>query len=162
MQMKNFRLRFAHVDDIDQLVALEQQAFMLDRISRRSWRHLEQSRSAILLVADMESAVAGCAVILLRRHSSVARLYSLAVDTNARQAGIGRALTIEASLVAAQRGCAEIRLESRIDNPRAHTLFRSLGFTPFGALLNNYYADGTSAIRFRHKLRGYEGLRAAP
>lgn len=142
-------LRAASEADIDGLLALEQQAFATDRISRRSWRALSTSASAMVLVAQAGDALVGSAVVLLRRGSGVARLYSLAVSAQQRQAGLGRALALRACELARERGCREMRLESRSDNRRAHALFRALGFVPWGAERPSYYADGASAVRFR-------------
>lgn len=97
--------------------------------------------------------VVGSAVILMRKRSQIARLYSIAVKSGCQRSGIGHLLTNEVSRAATAHGCIEVRLESRIDNVRAHALFRTLGYTPFGAPIRNYYADGASAIRFRKQLR---------
>lgn len=150
--MNSIQLRPGDHQDLQQLLELEQQAFASDRISKRSWLSLLKSASAVVLIASFGSAVAGSAVVLLRKRSSVARLYSIAVKGGYRGMGVGRALAADSLRVAEQLGCKQIRLESRIDNLRAHELFRSLGFQSFGPPVDNYYADGKSAIRFRRSL----------
>jgi len=105
--------------------------------------------------------VVGSAVILMRKRSQIARLYSIAVKSGCQRSGIGHLLTYEVSRAAAAHGCTEVRLESRIDNVRAHALFRALGYTPFGAPIRDYYADGASAIRFRKQLRPDIATKAA-
>lgn len=105
--------------------------------------------------------VVGSAVILMRKRSQIARLYSIAVKSGCQRSGIGHLLTNEVSRAATAHGCTEVRLESRIDNVRAHALFRALGYTPFGAPIRDYYADGASAIRFRKQLRPDIATKAA-
>lgn len=105
--------------------------------------------------------VVGSAVILMRKRSQIARLYSIAVKSGCQRSGIGHLLTNEVSRAVTAHGCTEVRLESRIDNVRAHALFRALGYTPFGAPIRNYYADGASVIRFRKQLRPDIATKAA-
>ncbi|MCI2810507.1 GNAT family N-acetyltransferase [Eoetvoesiella caeni] len=159
--MTKTRIRLADHQDIEQLIELEEQSFASDRISRRSWRALSKSASAIVLVAEAGAMVVGSAVILMRKRSQIARLYSIAVKCGCQRSGIGHLLTNEVSRAATAHGCTEVRLESRIDNVRAHALFRALGYTPFGAPIRDYYADGASAIRFRKQLRPDIATKAA-
>lgn len=110
------KLRLAHEGDVPQLLDLEERSFPGDRISERSWRELIGRPSAIVLVAAHGRAILGAAVLLTRRGTRVARLYSIAVNQTARGAGLGRALLTRLMGNARRRGCAEMRLESRIDN----------------------------------------------
>jgi ribosomal-protein-alanine N-acetyltransferase len=151
------KLRLAREGDVPQLLDLEQNSFSGDRISERSWRELIGRPSAIVLVAAHRRAVLGAAILLTRRGTRIARLYSIAVNRAARGAGLGRALMTQLISSSRQRGCAEMRLESRVDNLTAHRLFRELGFAQFGATRENYYADGTSALRFRKRLQTPSG-----
>ena len=146
------KLRPARERDVAQLLALEEGSFPCDRISERSWRDLIGRPSAIVLVAAHHRAILGAAVLLTRRGTRIARLYSIAVNHAARRAGLGRALLTQLMNSSRQRGCAEMRLESRVDNLMAHRLFRELGFAQFGAVRESYYADGTAALRFRKRL----------
>lgn len=147
--MNTLRMRRAEQADIHRLATLEEDAFSSDRITRRRWAALSHSPSVILLVAELDRQIVGSAVVLTRQRSRVARLYSIAVDTRWQRAGIGRALVVHSCRAARDRGCEEIRLESRIDNLQAHALFLALGFEPWGRGQERYYADGSNAIRFR-------------
>jgi ribosomal-protein-alanine N-acetyltransferase len=151
------KLRLAREGDVAQLLDLEENSFPGDRISERSWRTLIGRPSAIVLVAVHHHAVLGAAVLLTRRGTRIARLYSIAVNHAARGAGLGRALLTQLMSNSRRRGCAEMRLESRVDNLTAHRLFRELGFAQFGAARENYYGDGTAALRFRKCLRAPRG-----
>lgn len=143
------KLRLAREGDVPQLLDLEESSFPGDRISERSWRTLIGRPSAVVLVAAHQHAILGAAVLLTRRGTRIARLYSIAVAHAARGAGLGRALMTQLMGNAHRRGCAEMRLESRADNLTAHRLFRELGFVQSGVARENYYDDGTAALRFR-------------
>lgn len=147
------KLRLAREGDVPQLLDLEESSFPGDRISERSWRALIGRPSAIVLVAAHRRAVLAAAVLLTRRGTRIARLFNYA----ARGAGLGRALMTQLMNTSRQRGYAEMRLESRVDNLAAHRLFQGLGFAEFGAVRKNYYADGTPALRFRKCLRTPNG-----
>ncbi|HVZ45526.1 MAG TPA: peptidase C39 family protein, partial [Ramlibacter sp.] len=145
-------LRRAAPEDLAALCALEESAFSGDRISARSWRSLLASASAAVLVAPAgQQALDGAAVLLTRRASGVARLYSIAVASAARGHGVGGAL-VQACIEAARgKGCSVLRLETRADNRAAQSLFRRFGFTEIGRK-PRYYADGQTAWRFEKSL----------
>lgn len=69
----------ARASDVDDLAVIEKAVFATDRISRRSFRQLIERESAELLVAENDGRVAGYAVVLFRKGSGVARLYSIAI-----------------------------------------------------------------------------------
>lgn len=144
--------RRAAPTDLPALLRLEEHAFSGDRLSERSWRHLVRSPSAIVSVAlRADASVAGATVLLLRERSSVARLYSIAVDAGDRGKGAARALLQRAIDDAHDRGCALLRLETRADNRAAQALFLRLGFTEIGRK-PHYYEDGQTAWRYEKSL----------
>ncbi|WCM86713.1 GNAT family N-acetyltransferase/peptidase C39 family protein [Acidovorax sp. NCPPB 3576] len=140
--------------DARALEAIERASFLGDRISLPSWRRLLRSRSARVMVARPAAGAApgggtllGACVVLRRRGTSVARLYSIAVVPQARHGGIASAFLAEALDCARRWGCALLRLESRAENVAAHRLFQRFGFVAVGRA-PAYYADGADAIRF--------------
>ncbi|WP_448951665.1 GNAT family N-acetyltransferase [Labrys neptuniae] len=141
-------LREASPADLPGLVDLENTVFPGDRISRRDWRHLLTSPSALVTVSADAEGLTGCSVLLTNRRSAVARLYSLAVALRARHQGIARALLQEAIAGSAGIGAHLLRLETRSDNIAAQRLFARCGFQPFKRV-PHYYEDGTEAIRFQ-------------
>jgi [ribosomal protein S18]-alanine N-acetyltransferase len=141
-------IRLARASDVDALAALENTVFEADRISRKSFRSMVDSASAIVLVAAAQDAIAGYCTLLFRAGSRKARLYSLAA---ARGSGIGRALLAAAEETAARRGCEELRLEVREDNARAIDLYEKSGYRRFGRK-PDYYADGTAALLYEKPL----------
>lgn len=122
-----------------------------DRFPRRTWRHLlttaTRNRSCVSIIAERDGAVIGAAAVLLRRTSRVARLYTLAVDPNARGGGLGRRL-ITALLQRLPRRCTTLSLEVRTTNHAALRLYQSLGMRQL-AELPAYYADFADAVRLR-------------
>ena len=144
-------LRRACAKDISALVSLEQRAFAGDRISARSWRALIASASATVTIADNGDGIVGASVLLRRVRTSVARLYSIAVDPGARGQGISRALLDAAIDRARATGSSVLRLETRADNRAAQALFRSFGFTQLDRK-SAYYHDGGDALRFQKSL----------
>lgn len=63
--------------------------------------------------------------------------------------GIGSALLRALLAEAAERGCAEVFLEVRIDNPRAQRLYRRHGFADAGVRRGYYQPSGTDALVMR-------------
>lgn len=143
--------------DIDALVRLEAVCFPGDRLTRARFLDLLRRPSAAFIGAPAAvigagaTGLAGYALILFRRGSRVARLYSIAVDPEARGRGLGRRLMEAAVDLARQRGADLLRLEVRVDNPSAIALYRALGFHDF-ATRRDYYDDGTDALRFEKAL----------
>lgn len=139
--------------DLADLLSLEEAAFPVDRISHRAWRHLvEHAHGRVVVARDARGELLGAAVVLFRRGSQVARLYSLATAPAARGRGVGRTLLAEVVAEARRRGRERLRLEVRTDNETALQLYRSAGFTAVGEL-PDYYVDGSPALRMEAALR---------
>ena len=145
-----FCLRDAVVDDVPHLLALEAM-FSGDRLSARQLRHHVSSSRARLRIVESPEMLAGYALLLFRRGSRIARLYSIAVDPTQRGAGLGAALLDDAVHGALQADCDTLRLEVREDNLGAIALYRRAGFREFGKL-PGYYEDGGLALRFERRL----------
>ncbi|MCK9522348.1 MAG: GNAT family N-acetyltransferase [Proteobacteria bacterium] len=141
----------AQPGDLNALLALENTCFVTDRLSRRSWQRLLVRPTAAVLVSRIDNALAGALVLLFRRRSHTARLYSIAVSPQHRSKGIGEALVAAAEALAQTRGCRRIRLEVREDNAASRALFARMGYTAFGEA-PLYYEDGATAIRWQKAL----------
>lgn len=140
-------IRTATPQDIDALVAIENRVFPGNRLSRRSFAHLIGAPTAEVLVAQVDGAVAGYAIVLFRRGAAASRLYSIAAIVR----GQGSALLAAAEETAAARGAHALRLEVRRDNARAIRLYRQAGYEPLGEI-RGYYDDGMAALRFEKVL----------
>jgi len=147
-------LRAALLADLNALLELEGASFPGDRLSRRQLRHLlsGQARCDCLVWTDAADSVVGAVVVLYRRNSRRARLYSIAVAAAARGRGVGGQLLVAAEQAARARGCDELRLEIRQDNPASIALFSAAGYRRFGER-PGYYEDGMHAWRYCKELK---------
>ncbi len=141
----------ASLDDLEAIQALEFAAFPTDRLSRRSLRGFIRAPHRPLIVAKFGEKLAGYALIALRRGSTSARLYSLAVDPKQGRRGVGRALLQACERYARAHDCGAVRLEVRYDNASAIALYEKMGYRQFGHY-DGYYADGAAALRFEKRL----------
>ena len=91
-------------------------------------------------------------ILLFRRTSVSARIYSIAVAPPARGRGIGRRMMQRAENEARKRGCCRMRLEVRMENTTAIRLYESLGFSDT-AVIPGYYQDGAHAMVYRKELK---------
>ena len=148
-------VRCATPADLQPVLGLEQRAFGGDRLSRRSLRRLLAHGRNIVLVAVASGKIVGYALVLLRRGSGVARLYSMARDPAAAATfrGVGRRLLAAAEEAARAAGAAEMRLEVRPDNAAARRLYQASGYVVF-ARTADYYEDHADALRMRKSLEG--------
>ena len=143
--------RVATLNDLPALVALEQHCFTTDRLSPRSFQWMISRAHAQLLVAENAGQLLGYALVLFHRGTSLARLYSLAIARPARGIGLGKQLLAHIEACAMAHDCAYLRLEVRTDNPGAIALYERSGYRRF-ALINDYYADHTDALRLEKSI----------
>jgi ribosomal protein S18 acetylase RimI-like enzyme len=149
----DIEIRQADPTDLDALLTIENRAFSGDRISRRSFRRFLASRGARMLVAAGPGGAAGYALLLLRRGTALARLYSLAIDPSFRGQGIGARLLEAAEQSAFEGDRIVLRLEVREDNAAAIALYRGRGYRDLGRV-ESYYDDGCAALRMEKLLHG--------
>jgi ribosomal protein S18 acetylase RimI-like enzyme len=148
-------IRPASPADLDELEQLEQACFTSDLLSRERLRHWISAANGILLVAatpGRDGTVMGSCLVLTRRNSRKARLYSIATAPAARGQGLGAKLLAAAEHAARQRGCCCMRLEVAEDNSRAIELYLSQGYTRFG-FIPLFYQDGRNALRLQKPLQ---------
>lgn len=144
-------IRDATLEDVDALVALEERCFETDRLSRRNFRHLITKGKAVTLLEQQQGAVVGYVLVLFHRGTSLARLYSIAVDSAHHRTGLGRRLTEAAESAARERDCVTMRLEIRTDNLASIALFTGLGYREFDTY-EDYYEDHADALRMEKRL----------
>jgi ribosomal protein S18 acetylase RimI-like enzyme len=153
--MSGVFIRDAGRIDLDSLSALEARTFVSDRISRRSFSRLIGAGTARLRVAEMRSGgcvtILGYHLVLFRKGSRVARLYSIAVDRRSRGKGLGDRLLDDAEAIASGARKGALRLEVRPRNRPAIALYERRGYRPFGRL-RAYYADHADALRYEKML----------
>jgi [ribosomal protein S18]-alanine N-acetyltransferase len=153
--MTDFTLRNADKPDVPALFDLEAGVFPSDWLTPRNFRRLIGSASAACRVAAAADRVAGYHVLLFRRGSTIARLYSIAVAPAFRGQGLAAILMKDAETVARERGSRRLKLEVRADNAGAIRLYERLGYRAFGRVAG-YYSDGATAVRYERELDGPE------
>src|SRR3546814_15433581 len=102
-------------------------SFDSDRLSRRNFRHLLTRGKAACLVEEEEGRIRGYVMLLFHGGTSLARLYSLAVDPEHRGQGIGEALLKAAEACGLERANASLRSEGRPHHPPANRLSETAG-----------------------------------
>lgn len=140
-------IRLATLDDLDTLVELENRCFELDRLSRRNFRYMLTKARAATLVEDRQGVLCGYVLVLFHAGTSLARMYSIAVDSNCRGEGVATALIKGAEAAALERDCVYMRLEVRPDNAGAIALYQKHGYRQFD-VVDDYYEDHVEAYRF--------------
>lgn len=148
----NFIYRLAELFDVDELLVLENQCFETDRLNARSFHWMVSRANARLIVAQGDGHLAGYALLLFHRGTSLGRLYSLAISERARGQGLGQQLLAQAERHARERDCAYLRLEVRPDNTPAIRLYERNGYRLFDRI-DDYYEDHACALRYEKRIR---------
>ncbi len=144
--MATLQIRAAQSSDISKLVELEKQSFQTDQISRRSFAHFIRQAHCSLLIAEQDGVLAGYGLLLYRKGTQLARLYSIAVSQDFRGQGVARQLLAKLEKEAKSQFCIFLRLEVHVDNKAAIALYQSLGYRQVGKV-KGYYGDGGDALR---------------
>lgn len=99
------------------------------------------------------SVMAGYAGLMFVPGGTQADVLTIAVRQAYWGQGIGSTLLDALVTAARDRGCAEVFLEVRVDNPRAHGLYLRRGFEDLGIRRGYYQPSGVDAITMRKDLR---------
>ena len=155
------RLRTMGAGDLAAVTEFERDLFPEDAWS---WEMFARELSAqdygrYYLVAEEAGRVVGYAGLLAQPPGAALRggpqsagqadVLTMAVATSHWGRGIGSALLSALLDEAARRGCTEVFLEVRADNPRAQQLYRRHGFTEAGLRRGYYQPSGVDAIVMR-------------
>jgi ribosomal protein S18 acetylase RimI-like enzyme len=146
-------IRPAQLSDIDSLERLETLCFTTDRLSRRQFRYLLTKGKATLLVNEGDDAdrLIGYVAVLISKATSMARLYSIAVDPDSQGKKVGTCLLQAAEESAWAHRRAYMRAEIRKDNTASLTLFEHQGYRRIGEW-RDYYEDHMDAWRLEKRL----------
>ena len=101
---------------------------------------------------DARPVIAGYAGMLFVPGGLQADVLTIAVSESRWGLGIGSALLDALIQAARERDCAEVFLEVRADNPRAHGLYHRRGFAEIGVRRGYYQPSGVDAIVMRKDL----------
>lgn len=143
--------RLATTADVPALSELEERSFQSDRLSARSFRRLLSVGNAALVLDEEAGQIRAYGLVLFRRGTVLARLYSFAVDPKLRGRGLGRRLLEECERIACERGAIYMRLEVRSDNEAAIAMYRDMGYRKF-SVAEDYYEDHMDAQRMEKLL----------
>lgn len=141
----NVVIRPAVEQDAKALAELENICFSTDRISLRSIKRFIPEARNDLIVLEKNGQIAGYFLLLYRAGTSLARLYSIAINPAFRKQGLAEILMLQAERAAAKRLCVLLRLEVRPDNSGAIALYHKLGYSNF-AIKHDFYEDHSDAI----------------
>jgi [ribosomal protein S18]-alanine N-acetyltransferase len=157
------RLRPMVAADLRDVMALEHELFPDDPWTAQMFAEevAQPPESRLYLVAEAESlppttggrVMAGYAGMMFVPGGVQADVLTIAVATAHWGRGIGSALLGALLDAATGRGCAEVFLEVREDNPRARGLYQRRGFEEIGVRRGYYQPSGVNAIVMRKDLR---------
>ena len=156
--MKQILITKARKKDIPALIKIEKSCFKFDQFSTRQFDHFIKSPSALFLVVKQKNQLIANAIILFRKHSTIARLYSIAVDPAFQHCGIAKKLCSYIERKLKKRRCSEIRLEVRVDNRRAICFYHNNGYESF-CIYKKFYEDDRHALRMRKVLSHHMKLK---
>jgi len=143
MGTSNYLVRRMTEQDVDAVVAIEEQVFTLPW-SKESYLGELKNQFATYLVCDKEAQVAGYVGIWVVFEE--AHITNVAVAPQWRGQGLGRVLMEEAEKVARQKNALRILLEVRPSNYAALSLYQSLGYMETGRRKGYYSDNGEDAI----------------
>jgi len=157
------RLRPMVPADLVDVLTLERDLFPEDPWSEQMFAEevIQPPDIRMYLVAETESPrpapggreLAGYAGMMFVPSGVQADVLTIAVARAYWGRGIGSALLGTLLEAAAGRGCTEVFLEVRKDNPRARTLYQRRGFEEIGVRRGYYQPSGVDAIVMRKDLR---------
>lgn len=153
-------LRTATVDDLRAIMALERSSFPTDAWSDAMMREELLSPHGRYVVLEEAGRLIGYGGVRAAQGGTDADIQTIALAESARGTGRGRGLLRSLLTVAAERGAREVFLEVRADNPVAHSLYVSEGFTEIARRPNYYQPDGVDAIVMRLDVRGWLAARS--
>lgn len=150
-------LRAATRDDLEAIMALEEQAFPTDAWSRTAMAAELASPHGRYLVDDEDDRIVGYGGVRAARGADDADIQTIALEPGSRGTGRGRRLLRALLDAARERGAREMFLEVRADNPVAQHLYVSEGFVEIARRPRYYQPDGVDAIIMQLSLTQHAG-----
>jgi [ribosomal protein S18]-alanine N-acetyltransferase len=147
------RLREMRQPDMPRILALEQELFPEDAWTPEMFaaEFAQPPSRRLYLVAEEGDTLIGYAGMMFTGGPQ-ADVVTLAVAPARWGRGTGTALLTALVDEAARRGCTEVLLEVREDNPRARGLYLREGFTEVGVRRGYYQPSGVDAVVMRKAL----------
>ena len=117
----------------------------------RAAKEIRESYPDVGVLVLSQYVEAGYAMVNFHAGTSLARLYSFAVDEIYRGQGVATRLLSAAEQAARSHECLYLRLEVRRDNTPAIELYKRNGYREFG-VYTDYYEDHMEALRLEKRL----------
>lgn len=136
------KIRKADYSDIDRIFELNKQHGS-DSFSRAMFNK-RVNNSTFFYVIEIDNKIVGYYLALTRVRSSIIRLYSICVDKNYHNKGIGKEMLRHLCKLCCNISYTQIKLEVSVNN-KAQYLYIKEGFEPF-KISSKYYRDGSDAI----------------
>ena len=148
--------RLVRETDIKRLARLEAQIFPeelygRDVLTARHFRHLLKRGNALIVICERAGQLAAYAILLFKKNSDTARIYSIAVAQEQRGQRIAGRLMDEIETLCAGVKAQAITLETREDNAAMQALCDRSGFEVYHRMAQ-YYHDGQTAIKYKKSL----------
>jgi ribosomal-protein-alanine N-acetyltransferase len=139
--------------DMPAVMALERELFPDDAWTPEMFatEFAQPASRRLYLVAEEDNTLIGYAGMMFTGGPQ-ADVVTLAVDPSHWGLGTGTALLTALLNEAGNRGCTEVLLEVREDNPRARQLYLRHGFTEVGIRRGYYQPSGVNAVVMRKGL----------
>lgn len=150
----NLTIRKAKIKDLDDLVEIEKSAFDQNYyylISKSQFNYLLTKANAEIWLAFQGEVKCGMIVLLYRKNSHYARLYSISVLPDFQGRGIGNQLMAHGQKSIIAKGLKEIRQEVRSDNKKLIKKYKKDGFKIY-VKQSKYYPDGVSCCKLKKNL----------
>jgi ribosomal-protein-alanine acetyltransferase len=145
-------LRPAGERDVPAIMAIERASFPTDAWSEAAMRSTLLDADAVAELAEVDERIAGYAALFAPIGAPDADVLTIAVRSDVRGRGIGRALLTHLLDAAGRRGARRVFLEVRADNPVAQALYVSEGFEAIGRRPRYYQPDDVDAVVMRLEL----------
>ena len=139
--------------DMPRIMTLEQELFPDDAWTPEMFAAelAQPAARRLYLVAEEAGTLTGYAGMMFTGGPE-ADVVTLAVDPARWGRGTGTALLTALVAEAARRGCTDVLLEVREDNPRARQLYLREGFAEIGIRRGYYQPSGVDAVVMRKVL----------
>ncbi len=147
----NLEIRLAMERDLPAILELEKNCFKEETFKKRQIEYLLKKARSLVLVALLDGKLVGSIIILLRKHISNARIYSLNVHPLYRRIGVGGSLMDSSEKRLVNMGFRNFTLETGVNNIAAMNLYTSKGYQVKRKILK-YYRNGKDAFRLIKKL----------
>jgi ribosomal-protein-alanine N-acetyltransferase len=146
----NPQIRVATQRDLEGVYRVEDDSFSEPYPHKLLARLLRESPDSFFVAEVKPRTIVGyCAAV---REESYAHLISIGVLREYRRHGVGKAL-IQALVASFCSEIVDLRLEVKQGNTEALELYEGLGFRRI-SLIENYYEDGSTAVKMRLAIDG--------